>query len=78
MAIGLTGSPEVLIVDKGYLLGKNRAMSSTPDFSPNTDELVSNNSKFVSDFQDAGLALAPRRQETYNEPQNIPIVVSVG
>ncbi len=61
MAIGLTGSPEVLIVDKGYLLGKNRAMPSTPDFSPNTDELVANNSQFVTDFRDAGLALAPRR-----------------
>jgi hypothetical protein len=61
MAIGLTGSPEVLIVGKGYLLGQNRAMPSAPDFSPNTDELVANNSHFVADFRDAGLALAPKR-----------------
>lgn len=61
MAIGLTGSPEVLIVGKGYPLGKNRAVPSAPDFSPSTDELVTNNSQFVTDFRDAGLALAPRR-----------------
>ena len=36
-------------------------MPSTPDFSPNTDELVDNNSQFVADFRDAGLALAPKR-----------------
>jgi len=48
-------------VDKGYLLGQNRAMPSAPDFSPNTDELVANNSHFVADFRDAGLALAPKR-----------------
>jgi hypothetical protein len=57
MAIGLTGNPEVLILGKGYLLGKNRTMPSTPDFSPNTDELVANNSQFVANFRDAGLAL---------------------
>lgn len=60
-AMGLTESPEVLIVGKGYLLGQNRAMPSTPDFSPNADELVTNNFHFVSEFKDAGLALAPRR-----------------
>ena len=36
-------------------------MSSIPDFSPNTDELLANNVTFVADFRDAGLALAPRR-----------------
>ena len=36
-------------------------MPSTPDFIPNTDELLLKNAQFVSQFADAGLALAPRR-----------------
>ena len=36
-------------------------MPSTPDFSPNTDELVTNNEAFVAQFQDAGLSLTPQR-----------------
>ena len=31
------------------------------DFSPNTDELVGNNEKFVTEFADHGLSLTPRR-----------------
>ena len=46
---------------KGYLLGQNRAVPNTPDFSPNTDALVKNNAQFVTEFADAGLALAPKR-----------------
>ncbi len=36
-------------------------MPATPDFSPNTDELVLNNARFVENFADAGLALSPKR-----------------
>lgn len=36
-------------------------MPATPDFSPNTDELVLNNAQFVKTFADAGLALSPKR-----------------
>ncbi len=36
-------------------------MPNTPDFSPNTDDLLSNNAQFVAQFQDAGLALVPQR-----------------
>ena len=36
-------------------------MPATPDFYPNTDELVLNNVTFVENFADAGLALAPKR-----------------
>ena len=36
-------------------------MPATPDFSPNTDELVLNNVSFVENFADAGLALTPKR-----------------
>lgn len=36
-------------------------MPATPDFSPNTDELVLNNTRFVENFADAGLALTPKR-----------------
>ena len=36
-------------------------MPATPDFSPNTDELVLNNASFVKTFADAGLALSPKR-----------------
>lgn len=36
-------------------------MPATPDFSPNTDELVLNNASFVENFADAGLALTPKR-----------------
>ena len=36
-------------------------MPSTPDFIPNTDELLLKNAQFVSQFADAGHALAPRR-----------------
>jgi carbonic anhydrase len=46
---------------KGYLLGQNRAVPNSPDFSPNTDELIDRNAQFVSQFADAGLALAPKR-----------------
>ena len=46
---------------KGYLLGQNRAVPSSPDFSPSTDELITNNAQFVTDFQDAGLSLTPKR-----------------
>lgn len=51
----------MLIVESGYPLGKNRAVPSTPDFRPSTDELIANNDQFIANFQDAGLALAPRR-----------------
>lgn len=60
-ATGLTGNPEFCIVAKGYLLGQNRAVPVTPDFSPNSEELMGNNGSFVAQFADAGLALAPRR-----------------
>lgn len=36
-------------------------MSSPSDFTPNTDELVANNSSFAETFPDRGLALTPRR-----------------
>lgn len=36
-------------------------MTHSPDFSPNTEELISNNALFVQEFADAGLALAPKR-----------------
>lgn len=48
-------------MDSGYPLGKNRAVPSTPDFRPSTDELIANNAQFIANFQDAGLALAPKR-----------------
>lgn len=34
---------------------------ASDDFSPSTDELVGNNEKFVTQFADHGLPLAPRR-----------------
>ena len=39
------------------------AMSGTADecFSPNSDELIANNEKFVTQFADHGLELTPRR-----------------
>ena len=46
---------------KGYPLGKNRAVPSSHDFSPSTDELIANNAQFVSEFRDAGLSLTPKR-----------------
>jgi carbonic anhydrase len=46
---------------KGYLLGQNVAVPVSPDFSPSTEELLSNNVAFVAQFADAGLALSPRR-----------------
>ncbi len=36
-------------------------MPDNHDFTPNTDELLSRNEHFAANFQDAGLALAPRR-----------------
>lgn len=33
-----------------------------PDFSPSADELITNNSRFVDEFPDRGLALAPARR----------------
>jgi hypothetical protein len=50
---------------KGYLLGQNRAVPNSPDFSPNTDELVDKNAQFVSQFADAGLALAAVEHEDF-------------
>ena len=46
---------------KGYLLGQNRAVPSSPDFRPSTDELIANNTKFIAQFADAGLNLTPKR-----------------
>lgn len=60
-ATGETGRPEVLIPFSRYLLGQNVAVPQSPDFSPNADELLGNNTNFVRDFADAGLALAPKR-----------------
>ena len=51
----------MLIVVKGYLLGQNRAVPSSPDFRPSTDELIANNTKFIAQFADAGLNLTPKR-----------------
>ena len=51
----------MLIVLKGYLLGQNRAVPSSPDFRPSTDELIANNTKFIAQFADAGLNLTPKR-----------------
>ena len=36
-------------------------MSDVPHFTPNADELLTNNRAFAEDFPDKGLALAPRR-----------------
>ena len=33
-----------------------------PDFSPSADELIANNARFVAEFPDRGLALAPVRR----------------
>ena len=51
----------MLILVQGYLLGQNVAVPASPDFSPSTEELLSNNVAFVANFADAGLALAPKR-----------------
>jgi carbonic anhydrase len=51
----------MLIVLKGYLLGQNRAVPSSADFRPSTDELIANNTKFIAQFADAGLNLTPKR-----------------
>ena len=36
-------------------------MPPVPDFSPNTDELLSHNERYVANFADHGLPLRPRR-----------------
>jgi carbonic anhydrase len=51
----------MLIVGSGYPFGKNRAVPSTPDFRPSTDELIANNARFIANFADAGLTLTPQR-----------------
>lgn len=60
-ATGETGRPEVLIPSEGYLLRQNVRVPTSPDFSPNADELLANNAEFVRGFADVGLALAPQR-----------------
>ena len=46
---------------EGYLLGHNGRVPPTSDFSPNTDELLGHNDRFVAAFADQGLPLRPRR-----------------
>lgn len=51
----------MLIPSEGYLLGQNVQVPTSPDFSPNADELLTNNGEFVRHFADAGLSLTPKR-----------------
>ena len=46
---------------EGYLLGHNGQVPPSDAFSPNTDELLGHNDRFVAGFADHGLPLSPRR-----------------
>lgn len=46
---------------QGYLLRQNVYVPTSPDFTPNADELLANNANYVAQFSDAGLPLSPKR-----------------